>query len=198
MFHDAVVEELIDTNPCVLKRGDLPKKIDKDPTWRPGAVFSREEVERLISSDALPEDRRTLYAVLMLAGLRFGEAAALRWSNYDAAAKPLGRLLLASSYNIKKKSVKAVKTRAPTRSASASDPRQDPRGVDARRLGTHDGPKARGERSADPVTLGRPPQRQPLAQALLRGLRSNRAPAPPSARFAAQLHHAGANGRRAP
>jgi hypothetical protein len=31
MFHEAQVDELGDTNPCVLKRGDLPTKIDKDP-----------------------------------------------------------------------------------------------------------------------------------------------------------------------
>lgn len=113
MFHDAHVEELIESNPCVLKRGDLPKKIDKDPTWRPGAVFAREEVEALISSDKIPEDRRVLYSVLLLAGLRFGEAAALKWSSYDATVSPLGKLVVAASYSIRKKAEKAVKTERP-------------------------------------------------------------------------------------
>jgi Phage integrase central domain len=31
MFRDAVVDELIATNPCLLKRGELPRRIDKDP-----------------------------------------------------------------------------------------------------------------------------------------------------------------------
>lgn len=31
MFRDAVVEELIESSPCVLPRGDLPPKVDKDP-----------------------------------------------------------------------------------------------------------------------------------------------------------------------
>src|SRR5688572_9526033 len=34
MFHDAVVEDRVDTTPCVLKRTELPKKVDKDPEWR--------------------------------------------------------------------------------------------------------------------------------------------------------------------
>jgi hypothetical protein len=33
-------------------------KIDKDPTWRSGAVFTREEVEQLISDGRIPEERR--------------------------------------------------------------------------------------------------------------------------------------------
>ncbi len=113
MFHDAQVEELIDSNPCVLKRGDLPKKIDKNPTWRPTAVFTRDEVERLISDERIPEDRRVLYAVLLLGGLRFGEGAALKWSSYDAKAIPLGKLVVASSYSVKKKAEKSVKTERP-------------------------------------------------------------------------------------
>jgi len=33
LFHDALVEELVAANPCVLKRNELPKKIDKDGEW---------------------------------------------------------------------------------------------------------------------------------------------------------------------
>ncbi len=54
MLHDAVVDELISANPCVLKRGELPKKIDQDPTWRDGAVFTRDEAEQLISDSRVP------------------------------------------------------------------------------------------------------------------------------------------------
>jgi hypothetical protein len=88
IFHDTQVDELIDANPCVLKRGDLPKKVDKDPTWRPSAVFTREEGERLISDERIPEDRRVVNAILLLAGTRFGEAAAPRWTSYDATLEP--------------------------------------------------------------------------------------------------------------
>jgi integrase len=113
MFEDAIADELIDSNPCAIKRGELPAKIDKDPTWRSGAVFTREEVEQLISDERIPEDRRTLYAVLFLSGMRIGEIAACRWRAYDATTNPLGRLLVASSFNRKKRLEKPVKTERP-------------------------------------------------------------------------------------
>ena len=114
MMADAVGDELIDSNPCQLRRKDLPKKVDKDPTWRATAVFTRREVEVLISDERTPEDRRTLYALIMLAGgLRFGEAAALRWRMYDAEIRPLGRLLLATSFNTHTGREKSLKTEVP-------------------------------------------------------------------------------------
>jgi integrase len=113
MFRDAVVDELIPVNPCILKRGELPKVIDKDPTWRAGAVFTRGELEQLISDERLPADRRVLWALLGLSGARFGEAAALRWRNYDATLEPLGRLLIAASWHTRKRQEKATKTEQP-------------------------------------------------------------------------------------
>jgi integrase len=113
MFKDATVDELIDTNPCVLTRGDLPKIVDKDPTWRAGAVFTRGELEQLISDERLPPDRRMLYALLGMAGLRFGEASALRWRTYDTTLEPLGRLLIASSWQTRRKQEKSTKTEQP-------------------------------------------------------------------------------------
>ena len=55
MFHDAQVEELIETSPCVLKRDDLPRKVDKNPTWRPTAIFTREEIQQLIEDGRIPQ-----------------------------------------------------------------------------------------------------------------------------------------------
>ena len=51
--------------------------------------------------------------MLFLTGMRTGEAAALRWRAYDAAVEPLGRLLVATSFNRKKRVEKAVKTESP-------------------------------------------------------------------------------------
>jgi len=114
MFAAAESDELIDRNPCRLGKQDLPKKVDKDPTWRALAIFTREETETLISDERIPEDRRTLYALLFLGGgMRFNEGAALPWRMYDAALKPLGRLLLARSYNIHRRAMKGVKTDVP-------------------------------------------------------------------------------------
>jgi hypothetical protein len=47
MFEDAVDSEIITANPCKLKRGSLPKRSDKDPTWRSKAIFTRRELEQI-------------------------------------------------------------------------------------------------------------------------------------------------------
>ena len=109
LFRDAVIEELIDTTPCVLTSRQLGPNEDKDPEWRVGAVFTRDELETLISTELVPWDRRVLYALEGIAGVRHGEMAGLRWRNYDAAVQPLGRLVVARSYN--KKGTKTHRTR---------------------------------------------------------------------------------------
>ncbi len=113
MLQDAVVDELLETNPCLLKRRDLPRKRDKDPKWRGGAVFTRSEVEQIISDVRIPEDRRVLNALLLLGGYRFGEAAALRVGDYDPTLKPLGRMLVTASFDVKRHAEKGVKTETP-------------------------------------------------------------------------------------
>lgn len=92
MFKSAVIEEKIAANPIVFERGTLPKKVDKDPAWRAQAIFTRAEGEMLISDERLLADRRVLYALKLIALLRHGEAATLRWELWDAAAMPLGML----------------------------------------------------------------------------------------------------------
>lgn len=93
-------------------RSDLPTLTDKDPEWRAGAVFSREELERLISDPDTNELRRTSYALLGLAGLRWGEAAALRWRNSDTAQEPLGRLTIAQAFSDRKGAIGRTMTKA--------------------------------------------------------------------------------------
>src|SRR5690606_13724360 len=95
MFESAEIEGKVQRNPVKVKRGELPKKRDKDPEWRAQATFTLAEVERLISDPAIPVERRVLYALKVLAGLRHGEAAALRWRHYDPTIEPLGKLTIA-------------------------------------------------------------------------------------------------------
>jgi integrase len=99
MFRDAVRAEHIDASPCVLTSRDLPQVNDKNPEWRDTAVYSREELQTLISDERIPLDRRVLYALEGIGALRHGEVAGLRWRHYDPDAKPLGRLAIVTSYN---------------------------------------------------------------------------------------------------
>ncbi|MBI3203050.1 MAG: tyrosine-type recombinase/integrase [Myxococcales bacterium] len=110
MFADALADELITQNPCVLRRSDLPKSVDKNPEWRATAVFDRHEVELVSSSPLTPWDRRVLYTLMFLTGARFGEAAALKWRHFDPTQKPLGKLLITASYDVHKRREKRVKT----------------------------------------------------------------------------------------
>lgn len=94
-FKSAMRDELIVSNPvAALDRTDMPKKADKDPTWRVEAIYSRAEVEALVSDERILADRRVLYGLKAMAALRHGEAANLKWSQYDAGAEPLGAIHL--------------------------------------------------------------------------------------------------------
>lgn len=113
MFHEAVVDELLATNPCAVKKGELPGKTDRDPTWRSGAIFTREEAEVLISDERIPLVRRVLYAVLFLSGMRIGEVSARRWRDWDSAIEPLGKIHVATSYDRKTRLEGPLKTENP-------------------------------------------------------------------------------------
>ena len=113
MFQKAVRRELLAVNPCVLDEDDLPAKVDHDPEWRQTAIYSRDEIERIIVDERIPWDRRMYDALLFLAGIRFGEASALRWRHYDSEIRPLGKLSIARSYSTKLKVEKEVKTKIP-------------------------------------------------------------------------------------
>ncbi len=115
VFAEAVADELLDRNPVVLKRADLPAKLDKDPGWREGAQFTPAEVAALLFDPRIPEDRRVLYAIEFLGGLRTGEAAARRWRDWDAALEPLGSLLVATSYDTRSRTEGPTKTKRPRR-----------------------------------------------------------------------------------
>ncbi len=54
-----------------------------------------------------------MYAIMFLGAMRFGEAAAITWRDYDAAAKPLGKFVIEKSYSSKTKQTKTTKTDNP-------------------------------------------------------------------------------------
>jgi integrase len=113
VFKDAEREELIAKSPCQLERGEWPQPVDKDISWREGAVFGLAELERLVSDPVVPLDRRVFYAIAFLGGCREGEIAALRWRAYDGTRLPLGSLHVHASYTRKNKREKSPKNKLP-------------------------------------------------------------------------------------
>lgn len=99
LFRDAEIDGLIDASPCILTERQLGENVDADPEWRATAVFTRSELEMLVSDERVPLDRRVMYALQGVAGLRHGEAAGLRWRHLDTGLEPLGRMVIATSYD---------------------------------------------------------------------------------------------------
>lgn len=96
-FRDAALSEFITASPCILTKRQLGSKEPADPEFRASAVFSRGELEVLISDERVPMDRRVLYALEGIAGLRHGEVAGLRFRNCATPAEPLPMLYVAFS-----------------------------------------------------------------------------------------------------
>jgi integrase len=101
MFRDGEIADLVPLgqNPCILTKRQLGKLKDKKPGWRHGAVFTRAELEMLISDRRLPVDHRVWNALLGLGMLRTGEAAGLRLRHLDLEETPLGRMMVMTSYD---------------------------------------------------------------------------------------------------
>ena len=105
MYRAAQIDDVASPSytPCILTKNELGKLADAKSNWRTTAKFEREEFEWLISDARIPKDRRVMYALLGLGMLRHGEVAGLRWGNYHqpngADIKPLGRLVIATSYD---------------------------------------------------------------------------------------------------
>jgi integrase len=110
VFRDAKIAGHITQSPCDLTERQLGPKRDKDPEWRQEAVFTRDEASTIISTLAIPFDRRVAYGFELLAGLRPSEVAALRWRHYDAAKQPLGSLFVAVSFSSRSFRTKSTKT----------------------------------------------------------------------------------------
>jgi integrase len=110
VMRDAAFAGKVAVSPCRLTETHLGSVTDKDPEWRDGALFTRDEASELISDPRIPFDRRMVYAFGLLAGLRPGEGAALRWRHYDVTSEPLGKLTVATSYSTTNSKTKRTKT----------------------------------------------------------------------------------------
>ncbi len=96
MLKSAAFEEVVTRNVAAgLPRGVLPKAGTR--TTPPG---DRGTAARLIgAAGEIDPDRRILYALLYLAGLRLGEACGRRWRDLDTAARPLWLLHVHDQYD---------------------------------------------------------------------------------------------------
>ncbi len=108
-LRDAAFAGKIPVSPCILTDVHLGSVTDKDPEWRDGALFTREEAEHLLADPRIPLDRRIVYALGLLAGLRPGEGAALRWRHYQER-EHLDCLTVALSYSTSRSQTKRTKT----------------------------------------------------------------------------------------
>ncbi|PRP98550.1 site-specific integrase [Enhygromyxa salina] len=97
LFNDLLDDEIVETNPCDVHRKHLGRSGDKDPEWRSSALYKRDEIIRLISEPLIPPDRRVLYTISFLTGLRLGEVAGTCWRHW-IPAEPASKLLIAHSY----------------------------------------------------------------------------------------------------
>lgn len=111
MFLDAVADEVLTYTPWVVPRKELPLKRDNDPKFRAGAIFTKAELAVLLFDERVPHDRRVLWALMYLGGLRFGEAAALRWSDRETFAG-YPALHIHGSFSTKRRTAGATKTQS--------------------------------------------------------------------------------------
>ncbi|MEY2668538.1 MAG: hypothetical protein RJA59_1176, partial [Pseudomonadota bacterium] len=102
--------DLIPVNPAVWDKTDLPKKRDVNVGKRRHASFKAWEVWALLHDERVPRERRVLYGIEFLTGLRTGEASTRRWSDLDLDAKPLARLEAKTAWNSRAKLEKGTKT----------------------------------------------------------------------------------------
>ena len=99
LFREAVIQGLLEANPCILTVHHLGPKRTHNLAVDEHRPFTKDQLHALLS-DKVPEDRRIAYALGGLAGLRHGEMAGLTWAHYETSHRPLGRILVATSYDI--------------------------------------------------------------------------------------------------
>jgi integrase len=111
VFKEAVRRHVVERTPCIWEDTGLPELEANSRVV--GAGFELDDVRRLVYDRRIPEDRRVLYALEFLTGMRTGEAAARRWEDWaDVSYRgDLGRLVARTAYNTRHRIVKTTKTR---------------------------------------------------------------------------------------
>jgi integrase len=107
MFNDAVAADIIPASPLFLTSQSLPSVRKKARL-----PYTIPEIEKILGAGAaeIPDDRKTLYAILFFFGLRFGEGAALRWSDFDRDMEPLAKMDVTKAWSNSRKETGETKT----------------------------------------------------------------------------------------
>lgn len=109
-LRSAVFEGVLAADPfAVLPTEHRPKSVDADPAARARRRMARHELEDLVSCDEVALDRRVLYALVALTGVRIGEGVALRWCDVVDDA-PLRRVTVAEQWHQRLKERRGTKT----------------------------------------------------------------------------------------
>jgi integrase len=85
----------------------MPKNRVRDPGRAASEVLDGADVARVLESD-IPENFRALLGLLVLAGLRIGEAAEVRWGDFERR-KPRSQLTIERQWHSKDRAVRVTK-----------------------------------------------------------------------------------------
>jgi integrase len=78
-----------------IRDGELPPMIERRPEgWRDDAIFTIEEIAKLLAAEAIEPQYRCMYAVYFLTGSRFAEVTNIRVSDYIRSRRPLPQLTI--------------------------------------------------------------------------------------------------------
>lgn len=94
MFRDARIRELVAVDPCVVPRGTIRHR-----TVKKVGMYERGEAAALVRDERVEPNKRVLVALLVLTGMRTGEAAGRRWGDWLRDVKPLGALNVHSQFD---------------------------------------------------------------------------------------------------
>jgi integrase len=114
LLEEARVAGLITTNPAHIPRGFLPPRHVADDVEAAKDVLDVAEMRALVHDPRLRFERRLFWALSLYTGCRFGEVAALMWSDVDVTARPLPDLRVVRSWCAKSQLVRpATKSGVP-------------------------------------------------------------------------------------
>jgi len=94
-FKLAVVERLIPRDPTELPKGTIKWKSPKASRRRP---YTRAEAHALMTDERVPPEGRVWMALAFYTGMRLGEVAGRRWSDWDQGTPLLGSLNVHCQY----------------------------------------------------------------------------------------------------